>query len=261
VQHPSELPFRPMTGHLLATHPEAHSLLSEAEHRQALAEQSAAEVTRRYTVMQVARTGYQERQHRLDPRLVRTIHFGVAMTLLAALFAVLVMLSVVTLDGVLASGVTAAGVAAAAAWTGCAWLAALALREGQRGRLAAIATAALTLGVLLAALHGDAAAARPADGWGRFGIGAVAVLLVFILVAVAAVLIARTEPASLLLTRRRWHQARSAHAAAVRVHRADAEAEAVARQGWQSLTSIASSEPLSTWWTDIPEARHGPDVP
>ncbi len=239
MQDPAELLFRRMAGQLLATHPEAPSLLSEAGHRQGLAEQSAAEVARRYVVMQAARTGYEELRHRLDPRYTRPVHFGAAMALLAALFAVLVMLSVITCDGVLATGVAPAALAAATAWTGCAWLAALALREGQHGRLVAIGAGGLVLGVLLAALHG-AAAARPVDGqptagWDRFGVGALAVLLVFVLVAVAAMLIARAEPASLLVARRRWHQAWSAYAAAVRTHRDDLEADAVARQGWHGL--------------------------
>jgi hypothetical protein len=224
-----------MAGHVLATHPEAHSLLSEAGHRRVLAERSAAEVSRRYGMMQAARAGYEELRHRLDPRGTRPVHFAVALALLAALFAVLVMLSVITFDGVLTGGVAAAAVAAAAAWTGCAWLEALALRDGQHGRLASVSAGVLALGVLLAALHGDAAPLRRAGGWDRYGVGAVTVLLVFALVAVAAMLIARTEPASLLLARRRWHQARSAHAAAVRTHREDAEADAVASQGWHGL--------------------------
>ena len=234
MQDRSELLSRRMAGHVLATHPEAHSLLSEAGHRRVLAERSAAEVSRRYGVMQAARAGYQELRHRLDPRGTRPVHFAVAMVLLAVLFAVLVMLNVITFDGVLTDEVAAAA-AAAAAWTGCAWLAALALRDGQHGRLASVSAGGLVLGVLLAALHGDAAPVRQAGGWDRYGVGAVAVLLVFALVAVAAMLIARTEPASLLLARRRWHQARSAYTAAVRTHREDAEADAVASQGWHGL--------------------------
>jgi hypothetical protein len=234
VQDPSELLDGRVTSHVLAAHPEAQSLLNEVGHCQALAEQSAAEAVRRYQVMQAARTGYEELRHRLDPRRTRTVHFGVAMGLLAALFAVLVVLNIITFDGVLAGWVTSVAVAAAAAWIGCAWLAALALREEQRGRLAVITAAALALDVLLATLHGNAAA-QPADRWYRYEVGAVAVLLVFILVVVAAILIARTEPASLLLARRHWQRCRSGYAEAVRIHRADAEAAAVARQGWHGL--------------------------
>ena len=244
MQDPSQLLFRRMAGHVLATHSEAPSLLSEMGHRRVLTEQSAAEVTRRYGVMQMARTAYEELRHRLDPRHTRPIHFGVSMALLTALFAVLVMLNVITFDGVLSGGVAAVAVAAAAAWTGCAWLAALALREEHHARLATIITGAVVLGVLLAVLHGETAA-RPVDDWDRFGVGAVAVLLVFVLVAVAAMLIARTEPASLLLARRRWHHARSAHAAATRLHRSDAEADAVARQGWHGLIQAYVQAPFN----------------
>jgi MFS family permease len=249
-----------MARHVLASHPEAQSLLSEAGHCRVLAEQSADEVACRYGVMQAARNGYEELRHRLDPRRARPIHFGAAMGLLATLFAVLVVLDVVTFDGVMAGWVGAAAVAAAAAWIGCAWLAALALREEQRGRLVAIVAGALALGALLVALHGTTAAALlvdrlpvdrlpvdrlPVDRWYRFEVGAVTVLLVFVLVAVAAMLIARTEPASLLLARRRWHHSRSAYAAAVRIHRGDAEAEAVARQGWHGLIQAHVQAPAN----------------
>jgi MFS family permease len=244
VQDPSELLFRRMAGRVLATHPEAQSLLTEAGHCRVLAKQSADEVTRRYGVMQAARTGYEELRHRLDPRRARPIHFGAALALLAALFAVLVVLDVITFDGVLAGWASAAAVAAAAAWMGCAWLAALALREEQRGRLTAIAAGVVGLGALLVALHG-AAAALPTDRWYRFGIGAVAVLLVFVLVAAAAMLIARAEPASLLIARRHWNHTRSAYAAAVRIHRDDAEAAAVARQGWHGLIQAHVQAPAN----------------
>jgi len=243
VQDPSEPLFRRVAGDALATHPEAQILLSEAGHRRVLAEQSAAEVRWRYDVMQADRLGYEELRHRLDPRRVRTIHFGVSMALLAALFAVLIVLNIIAFDGVLAGWVNSVAVAAAAAWIGCAWLAALALREEQRGRLAVIAAGALALDVVLATLHGNAPAAYPADRWYRYGVGAVAVLLVFVLVAVAAVLIARTEPASLLLAWHRWNRSRAAYAAAVRRHRDDAEAAAVARRGWHGLVQAHTPGP------------------
>lgn len=235
MQDPSEVLFRRMVGHVLATHPEAQSLLSEAGHRRALAAQSAAEVTRRYGVMQAGRIGYEELRHRLDPRRTRTVHFGIAMVLLAALFAVLVVLDVVTLDGVATGWVTPVAVAAAAAWAGGAWLAALAAREGQHGRLTAIAGAALALGGLLAALHGEEPVPQPVDRWYRVGVGVVAVLLILVLATVAAMLIARTEPVSLLLARYRWQRCRCDYEAAVRLGRSDAEAEVVARQGWRGL--------------------------
>jgi MFS family permease len=235
VQDPSELLFRRMAGHVLATHPEAQSLLSEAGHCRALADQSAAEVSRCHAVMQAARIGYEELRHRLDPRRRRPVHFGAAMALLTGVFAVLVVLDIVTFDGVLAGWVNAAAVAAAGAWIGCAWLAALAWREEQRGRLATITAAVVALGAVMTALHGAAATALPVNRWYRFGIGAVAVLFVFVLVAAAAMLIVRTEPASLLLARWRWNRCRSAYEAAVRIHHDDAEAEAVARQGWRRL--------------------------
>jgi hypothetical protein len=248
VQDPSELLLRRVSSQVLATHPEAQSLLSEAGHRRALAEQSTAEVTRRYDVMQAARIGYEELRHRLDPRRARPVHCGIAMVLLAAVFAVLVMFDAVTFDGVLTADVTAAVVAASAAWMGSAWLAAVAVREEQHGLLAGTFAGTAALGGLLAALHGEVGARAPVDGWNRAGVGVAAVLLIFILVAVAALLIIRTEPASLLVARHRWHRCQRAYAAAVRVQRGDAEADLVARQSWRGLiqaylhTSAASGE-------------------
>ena len=235
MQDPSEVLFRRMVGHVLATHPEAQSLLSEAGHRRALTAQSAAEVTRLFAVMQAARVGYEELRHRLDPRRTRTVHFGIAMALLAALCTVLVMFDAVAFDGVLTGPVAAVAVAASAAWIGCAWMAAVAVGDEQRGRLATIITGAVALGGLLAALHGDARVPAPVDRWHQVGVGVIAVLLILVLVAVAAMLIARTEPAPLLLARHRWQHCQSAYEAAVRVQRSDAEAEAVARQGWRGL--------------------------
>lgn len=148
---------------------------------------------------------------------------------------VLVALDAIEFTGVLTGWMAVAAVAAAAAWSGCAWLAALAGWEGQRGLLAVIIAGAATFGLLLAALHGAAAVPGQADMRYRLGVSVGVVLLIFALVAVASVLIGRTEPTSLLIARRRWHRARSAHEAATRIHRSDAEAAAVARQGWRGL--------------------------
>jgi 4-amino-4-deoxy-L-arabinose transferase-like glycosyltransferase len=235
VQDPSEVLYRQVVSHVLATHPEAPSLLSEVDHRRALAAQSTAEVTRLHGVMQAARMGYEELRHRLDPRRTRPVHFGIAMVLLAVVFTVLVMFDAVTFDGVLAADVTAAAVAASAAWLGCAWLAAVAAREEQRGLLAATIAGAAALGGLLAALHGEVGGRMPVDRPTRAGVGVAAVLLILILVAVAAMLMTRTEPASVLLARRRWQSCQSEYEAALRIQRSDAEAEAVARQSWRGL--------------------------
>jgi hypothetical protein len=235
VQEPRELIRRKMTGRLLATHPEAQSLFAEAGHWHILADRSAAVVRQTFTIMQAARLGYEELGHRLDPRHSRTVHFGVALTLQAAIFAVLVALNAIELTGVLAGWMAVAAVAAAAAWSGCAWLAALAGREGQRGLLAAITVGAATFGLLLAALHSAAAVTGQADIRYRLGVGAGVALLIFALVVMACVLIGRTEPASLLLARRRWYRARSAHENATHIHHSDVEAAVVARQAWHAL--------------------------
>jgi hypothetical protein len=57
----------------------------------------------------------------------------------------------------------------------------------------------------------------------------------FVLVVGAAVLMAHVESGSLFRPRRRWHRARAAHEAAVRLEHDDQEALAVAAQAWLSL--------------------------
>lgn len=253
---PQELAIRQSVGHVLRTHPEGQSLFGEASHYHVLAEESAASVTRAFTGMQEARFGYEELRRRLDPRRARTIHLGVSMTLLTAIFTVLVPLDAIELSGVLARWMTPVAAAAAAAWIGCSWVAALAKREGQGGLLAAVTTGALAVGLLLAALHGEGASPQRGDVWHRFGIGVLMVLLIFALAAIAAVLIARTEPASLVSARRRWHRARDEYVAAVRTHRRDAEAAVVAEQGWHSLIEVQSN--VSTDGTEQPGMTQQP---
>ena len=55
------------------------------------------------------------------------------------------------------------------------------------------------------------------------------------------------EPASLLVARRRWHRARTAHEEAVETEQTDAQAAAVAAQAWLGLvrarvTVVAAGE-------------------
>jgi hypothetical protein len=171
----------------------------------------------------------------LDPRRTKPVHFDVAMLMLAVIFVALTLLDAIEFAGVLTGWARAAAIAAAAAWTGCAWLAALAVRERRHGLLALAIMVVVTAGLLLAALHGDGTVPGQAYRWHQFGVGAAVALVVFALVAIEAVLITRTEPASLLLARRRWHRFRARHAAAVELQRTDAETDAIAGQGWRSL--------------------------
>lgn len=221
---------------VLATHPEGQSLFAEAGHCRALAERSATAAAEAFADMQATRLGYEELRHRQDPRGIRTVHFGVALTLLAVLTTAVAALGGIEFADVLAGWMTgAAAAAAAAAWAGWAWLAGMALRDRQRARLAALAAAAVAVALLLAALH----AARLAAGWAHagwpLGAGVLATALILALVTVGTMLIARTEPASFLRARRRWHQARADHAAAVRIRNSDAEAAVIAGQAWRNL--------------------------
>jgi hypothetical protein len=264
MQNPEEPASRQLVGQVLATHPEAQSLLFEAGHRRALARQSATEVTRMFAVMQAMRLAYEALCHRLDPRHTRTTSFGLALTLQAAIFAVLVALDAVEFTGVLAGWMRVADVAAAATWTGLAWLAALALREKRQGLLAAVAAGAGALGALVTALHA-AAPLGPHTGL-RYGLGVglLAAFLILTLIAVAAALIVRTEPASLMLARRRWHHSRAEYAAAVCTQRADAEADIIAGQGWRSFLetqagpSLGGQERVSPGWRPMGNSRPGP---
>jgi len=251
-----EFATRKVSDRLLATHPEAQSLHGEAGHRHALAEQSAALVRRAFTAMQETRLGYEELRRRLDPRRTRTVHFGVALAFQAAIFMVLVGLDAVEFTGVLTGRMTAVAVAAAAFWWGCAWLAALAVREGRRGLLGVVIAAAASLGVLLAALYADAVVPGQADTRYRLGVGVGVALLILVQAAVASVLLGRTEPASVLLARRRWHRSRSEHAAAVRTHRSDIEAAIIARQEWQNLVDTQANGPVSLA-ARVPPPRSG----
>jgi MFS family permease len=242
---------RDVVGHVLDTHPEGQSLLAEAGHRRSLASQSMSMAAEAFARVKTARLGYEALRRRLDPRYGRTLRFGVAVALLAAVAAALVALDAIEFTGVLFGWVAAAAAAAAtAAWAGCAWLAALAVREERRGRLAVIAAGAAAAGLLLAALHGEASSISLAPGWHRFEIAALVVLFIFSLVAVAAEIITRTEPASLPLARRRWHRSWDEYLTAAAVHRADAEAAVVAAQEWCSLVdacavAYAASSPVA----------------
>jgi hypothetical protein len=251
-----EFATRKVSDRLLATHPEAQSLHGEAGHRHALAEQSAALVRQAFTAVQEARLGYEDLRRRLDPRRTRTVHFGVALAFQAAIFVVLVGLDAVEFSGVLAGWMTAMAIAAAAFWWGCGWLAALTVREGRRGLLAVITATAASLSVLLAALHANAVAPGQADIRYRLGVGIAVALLILVQAAVASVLTCRTEPASLLLARRRWHRSRSEYAAASRTHRSDVEAAIIARQGWRNLVEMQANGPVPLA-TRVPRPRSG----
>ena len=109
------------------------------------------------------------------------------------------------------------------------------MREERRGRLIAIAAGAVAAGLLLAALRSVGPAALRWPGWDPFWLSVLLVLVILALVTSATEIIRRTEPASLLMARRAWRRAREDHQAAVRVHRADAEAAVVAAQEWCSL--------------------------
>ncbi len=239
-------------GELLTNHPEAASLLAEASHCRALAVYSAATAKLKFEAAQAARLAYEELRHRLEPRRSHPIHFTLGLLFLLVLGAGLAMLNLIelsTLLGGLRSVLPA--LTATAVWLTVAWLAATAVRQQRWVLVTAIVGAALLLGLLLVALHG----LGPRPGWpagsehthGSTVFGALTGAFILVLTVGAAALMARMEPASLLLARQRWHRARAAHEEAAETERADAQAAAVATGAWLSLvrarvTAIAAVE-------------------
>ena len=239
-------------GELLANHLEAASLLAEACHCRALAVCSAVVTRLRFAAAQAARLAYEELRHRLEPRRRHLVHFGVGLLLLLVLSAGLAMLVLIELSGLLGGlGSMPPALAATAVWVTVAWLAAVAVRQRRWALVATIVGAAILLGLLLVALHGfgphpswPAASMHPR---GSTVFGTLTGTFILVLTAGAAVLIAQMEPASLLLARRRWHRARSAHEEAVVTEQADVQAAAVATAAWLGLvralvTAIAEDD-------------------
>jgi hypothetical protein len=231
---------------LLTSHPEAASLQGEASHRQALARESAAKVTRRFAAAQAARLYYEELRHRLDPRRRRTVHFGLGMLVLLVLGTELTMLEVIELSGLL-GGLRALlpALAATAVWLTGGWLAALASRDRRDPLVLAAIGAAILLGLLLAALHGfqPQAGLPAARVWVLLSslFGVLLGVFICVLAVGAAVLMAHMESASQFLARRRWHQACAAHEAAVQTGQDDAEAAAVATEAWLGLVRATAA--------------------
>jgi hypothetical protein len=161
--------------------------------------------------------------------------------------AILAVLDVVELRTVLSTEMAVpATMGAIAVWLTGSWLAALAAREGRRALVAATIAGAIVSSLLLAALHGVPPLSGLLAVWANLGAGVLSAVLITVLTAGAAVLIARMEPASVFLARRRWQRVRSSHEAAVRLHCADTEAASVAKQSWLALvrtyTTVVTGE-------------------
>ena len=233
-------------GELLTGHPEAASLLAEASHRRALARSSAAMVAQAFAAAQAARLHYEELRHRFDPRRHRPVPFAAGLILIVVLGAQLTMLNVIELSGLL-GGIRSVlpSLAATAVLLILAWLASLVTGERRWPLTLAVIGGAVIVVLLLAILHGF----DPIPGWpavsghsrGSAVFGVLAGLLVLVLVIGTAVLMAHTEPASLMVARRRWHRARAAHEAAVQTAQQDVEAAGVATEAWLSLVRAYAS--------------------
>jgi hypothetical protein len=230
---------REIISRVLDDDPEGQNLLAEAGHRRTLAQQSAQAANEAAANEKAARRGHEALRHRLDPRNGRPLHIAGASVVLTVVVAALLGLDRIEFAGVLIGWmISAAAVTTTAAWMGCAWLAALAVREERHGRLTAIGLGATVASLLLAALHSVGSAAFRWPGWDPVWLSVLVVLVILALVTIATEIITRTEPASLLAARRRWHRAQQDRQAAVRVQGSDAEAAAVAAQNWCSLVDI-----------------------
>ena len=120
-------------------------------------------------------------------------------------------------------------------WLAGAWFTALASREGRRGLVAALAAAAVAMGLLLAALYGFSSPSARTAGGSHAALGGLTGVLIIAIAAAAAVLIGRLESASALLARHRWQRLAAEHEAAVRLARADAEGASIAATAWLGL--------------------------
>jgi hypothetical protein len=232
---------------LLASHPQAASLLRQASHCRALAVCSAVTIRVRFAAAQAALLAYQELRHRVEPRSRHPVHVGVGLLLVFALSAGLAMLDLIELSRLLGGPGSLPAVAATAVWATVAWLGVAAVRQRRWALVAGVGAAAVLLGLLLVALHG----LGPHPGWptargystGSVVFGVLTGSFILVLTVGAGALVAYMGPASLLLAWRRWHRARTAHEETVETERANAEAAAVAAEAWLGL--------VRTWVTAI----------
>lgn len=229
-----QMPFR--MGDLLASHPDAASLLSEASHRQALADESAKAARESARAMLMARRRWDDLRHRLDPRGRRLVNVRTGLAALVVIGACLFMLDLLVLGDVRGTA-TALPLAmcATTTWLMAAWRGALAGREGQR-RLRVLITAGTAALILLYVLvHMLASVPRHAIRWHHVAAGAVAMVLIGALTAGVSALIFRIEPADVAAARASWRRAKKRHRTALRQERQDAEAASVAKVAWLDL--------------------------
>lgn len=220
-------------GELLACHPDAASLLSEASHRDLLATQAEASARLATDSAREARLRFIELKHKLDPRDQRPLRaeFG-----LAVLFVVTV--GLMTLDAMLladalgARGPSSLPMCATTTWLIAAWRGALAAREGDHRLSVSIATGAAALSVLFGLVHFLNPGALSSPG---FDATALTVLLVDALTFGAWAIIARMEPMSATAARMRWKRADRRARRAERQRGADVQAAEQAIDRWLDL--------------------------
>jgi hypothetical protein len=236
-----------IVGDLLAHHPDAASLLSEASHRYALADESARVVLASGSSMLAARRRWDDLRHRIDPRGSRTLRFRPGLAALVLIAACLVILDVPTVRGALGANASVPlALCATATWLIAAWRGALASREQQRRLRVRIVLGTGALSGLLLMVHLLSSADRHATRWHHVAAAAVAVIFINALTAGASALIARLEPSVVADARANWLRARRSHAVAVRQERRDAEAASAAESAWLDLVRSHAARQAKT---------------
>jgi hypothetical protein len=222
---------------------EAASLLSEAWHRDALAEESANACAEAANTMLDARRRWDDLRHRLDPRDRRLVKIRTGLAVLVLITACLLMLDVPIMRGVTAQhAIFPLAICATATWLMAAWRSVLADRENQRRLRVLIAAGTAVLILLLAVVHVLASANWQPLRWQHVATTAAIMILIGALTAAATALISRIEPPDVAAARASWRHARKRHLKAQRRQHEDTEAASAARRAWLEFVTLKASE-------------------
>ena len=240
------VPSRTLSGLLCAE--DAASMLSEACHRAALADESAEACAHAASAVRDARRRWDDLRHRHDPRHRRHVNVRAGLSAVALLASCLLILDTLLLRGV--TGRQASfplATCATTTWLMAAWRGALANQEDQRRLRVLVAAGTAALSLLLAVVYVLAPAPRPVGRWHQVALAAVIMLLIDALTAGAAALISRIEPADVAAARTHWRRAHKQRLKAQRQEHEDTEAAAAARRAWldfvrQKARALASRD-------------------
>lgn len=220
---------------LLLRHPEAASMLSEADHRRELAYLSATAERRSSGALAASRRRLEILRRRLDPRNRRRVKAGAGLAALAIITGCLVALDTVELNWVNASDTLPLAMCATTTWLMAAWNGALADRGARQTLWTLIATGTAWLALLIGIVHALAVPSVSAHPSDRVAESAIACPLIAALTASASALISRIEPLAVATARASLRHSHRRHRRAARQERHDAEAATIATQAWLNL--------------------------